>query len=112
MQKLVIDDQEIVATRGSAMPGWRDPVGRAAAGGDHPGRVGRGPGHRPQPHAGTIEDVNFLGAVVRIRVRFKENAVSLDTFNSPTVAPPAIGQPVTVTFGREDVLVLEGAEAA
>jgi len=61
---------------------------------------------------GTIEEVSFLGAIVRIRVRFKENAISLDTFNDPGVAPPARGQPATVGFAREDLLVLEGAEAS
>ena len=61
---------------------------------------------------GTIEEVSFLGSVVRVRVRFKESAVSLDTFNNPNVAPPERGQPVTVSFAREDLLVLEGAEAA
>jgi putative spermidine/putrescine transport system ATP-binding protein len=59
---------------------------------------------------GTIEEVSFLGSVVRIRVRFQENAISLDTFNNPNVAPPARGTQVTVTFAREDLLVLEGAE--
>jgi putative spermidine/putrescine transport system ATP-binding protein len=61
---------------------------------------------------GTIEEVSFLGAIVRIRVRFKENAISLDTFNDPGVAPPQRGQPATVAFAREDLLVLEGAEAS
>jgi putative spermidine/putrescine transport system ATP-binding protein len=61
---------------------------------------------------GTIEEVSFLGAVVRIRVRFRENAISLDTFNSPGAPPPERGAPVSVSFAREDVLVLEGAEAA
>jgi putative spermidine/putrescine transport system ATP-binding protein len=61
---------------------------------------------------GTIEEVSFLGSVVRVRVRFKESAVSLDTFNNPNVAPPQRGQPATVSFAREDLLVLEGAEAA
>ena len=60
---------------------------------------------------GTIEEVSFLGAVVRIRVRFRENAISLDTFNNPSVAPPERGAPVTVSFAREDLLVLDGAEA-
>jgi putative spermidine/putrescine transport system ATP-binding protein len=59
---------------------------------------------------GTIEEVSFLGSVVRIRVRFQENAISLDTFNNPNATPPARGAQVTVTFGREDLLVLEGAE--
>jgi len=49
--------------------------------------------------------------VVRIRVRFKDNAISLDTFNNPNVTPPARGAQVTVSFGREDLLVLEGAES-
>jgi len=62
--------------------------------------------------AGAVEDVHFLGAVVRIRVRFREHAVWLDAFNNPRVAPPARGQPVTVHFAREAVLVLEAAAAA
>jgi len=66
-------------------------------------------GDRNRLH-GTIEEVSFLGSVVRVRVRFKENAVSLDTFNNPNAPPPERGQPVTVSFAREDLLVLEGAE--
>jgi putative spermidine/putrescine transport system ATP-binding protein len=61
---------------------------------------------------GTIEEVHFLGAVVRIRVRFKEQVISLDTFNNPSAPPPDRGQAVTVQFAREDLLVLEGAEPA
>ena len=60
--------------------------------------------------SGTIEEVHFLGSVVRIRVRFRENAISLDTFNNPNAPPPERGQAVTVRFAREDLLVLEGAE--
>ncbi len=59
---------------------------------------------------GTIEEVSFLGAVVRIRVRFKESAISLDTFNNPSAPPPERGQVTTVSFAREDLLALEGAE--
>ncbi len=59
---------------------------------------------------GTIEEVSFLGSVVRIRVRFKENAISLDTFNNPSAPPPERGSLVTLGFAREDLLVLEGAE--
>jgi putative spermidine/putrescine transport system ATP-binding protein len=60
---------------------------------------------------GTIEDVSFLGAIVRIRVRFKENVVSLDTFNNSAAAPPERGQTATVSFAPADLQVLEGAEA-
>ncbi|MBH0238565.1 ABC transporter ATP-binding protein [Methylobrevis albus] len=61
---------------------------------------------------GTIDEVHFLGAVIRIRVRFKDNLISLDTFNNPNIPPPVRGSAATVSFAREDVMVLEGAEAA
>ena len=57
---------------------------------------------------GTIEEVAFLGSVVRIRVRFGENAVLLDTFNNPGVAPPARGAKAVVSFGRDDLLAPRG----
>jgi putative spermidine/putrescine transport system ATP-binding protein len=60
--------------------------------------------------SGTIEEVMFLGSVVRVRVRFSESAISLDTFNNPGAPPPKHGDPVTVSFAPEDLLVLEGAE--
>ena len=60
---------------------------------------------------GNIEEVSFLGSVVRIRVRFAENTLKLDTFNNPNAAPPEGGAQVAVTFAREDVLVLEGGHA-
>jgi putative spermidine/putrescine transport system ATP-binding protein len=72
-------------------------------------RIVRGRGGRNQT-LGTIEEVSFLGSVVRIRVRFGDSAVSLDTFNNPNAPPPERGQAVTVNFAREDLLVLEGAE--
>jgi putative spermidine/putrescine transport system ATP-binding protein len=55
---------------------------------------------------GVVEQVNFLGSVVRTRVRFQQNSVSLDSFNNPGLSLPAHGQPVTVSFSREDVIVL------
>jgi putative spermidine/putrescine transport system ATP-binding protein len=66
---------------------------------------GSGQGNRLN---GTIEEVNFLGSVVRVRVRVGENAVSLDTFNNPNAPPPRHGDKVTVSFAPEDLLVLEG----
>ena len=56
---------------------------------------------------GTIEDVSFLGAVVRIRVRLAGQTVSLDAFNQPNVTLPRPGDTATLTFAREDLLVLE-----
>ena len=60
--------------------------------------------------AGTIEEVSFLGSVVRIRVRLQDNAISLDTFNNPGTAAARAGAPVVVTFAPEDLLVLDEAE--
>ncbi len=61
---------------------------------------------------GTIEDVAFLGSVVRIKVRFGDSVVSLDTFNNTQVVPPARGAKVAVGFHPNDVLMLGAAEAA
>jgi putative spermidine/putrescine transport system ATP-binding protein len=58
---------------------------------------------------GTIDEVSFLGAIVRIRVKLAENTISLDTFNSPGAPPPARGEKVTLSFARDDLIVL-GAE--
>jgi putative spermidine/putrescine transport system ATP-binding protein len=56
---------------------------------------------------GTIEDVSFLGAIVRIKLRFKENVISLDTFNNSASRPPERGQEATVSFAPADLQVLE-----
>jgi putative spermidine/putrescine transport system ATP-binding protein len=55
---------------------------------------------------GTVEDINFLGSIVRIRVRFKDNTAYFDKFNNPHLSLPQVGQPVTLTFPREAVLVM------
>ena len=61
---------------------------------------------------GTIEEVSFLGSVVRTRVRLGEGgAISLDAFNNPAVVPPARGAPAVVSFAQDDVLFLEEAKA-
>jgi putative spermidine/putrescine transport system ATP-binding protein len=60
---------------------------------------------------GNVEEVAFLGSVVRIRVRFQEDAISLDTFNNPAFTLPERGQPVAVHFAPQDLLVLEKLDA-
>jgi len=60
---------------------------------------------------GRIDEVSFLGAIVRIRVRFAASAVSLDIFNNPNAPPPARGEDVTVSFAAEDVLVLDHSDS-
>ena len=51
--------------------------------------------------------VSFLGSIVRIRVRFNDNLLTLDTFNSSTSKPPHMGEEVAVSFGRGDLQPLE-----
>ena len=101
---IVIDGQEIIASRGLE----RARVGDAYSVAIRPEIVSlgeaAGDGNRMQ---GTVEDVNFLGSIVRIRVRFKDNAISLDTFNNPRLSLPQRGQALTVSFPREAVLTLE-----
>ena len=58
---------------------------------------------------GTIEQVSFLGSVVRIRVKTGESGILLDTFNDPKAAPPKFGRIVEINFGEEDLLVLDSA---
>ncbi|MEX2010837.1 MAG: ABC transporter ATP-binding protein [Chloroflexota bacterium] len=62
---------------------------------------------------GPLEDVSFLGSIVRMRVGLGDGAsFSLDTFNDPNLTLPAVGEVVTVSFPREATLVLEGTAIA
>jgi putative spermidine/putrescine transport system ATP-binding protein len=66
------------------------------------------PGNRVQA---TVQDVAFLGAVVRVRTTLSDGStVSVDTFNNPNLAVPASGSSVALRFPNEAVLVL-GREA-
>jgi putative spermidine/putrescine transport system ATP-binding protein len=58
----------------------------------------------------TIEEVSFLGAVVRFKVRVGEGdesaRIDVDTFNNPNLAVPSTGSPATITFPPDACLVL------
>jgi putative spermidine/putrescine transport system ATP-binding protein len=67
--------------------------------------TGGGDGHNRL--AATVNDVAFLGAVVRVRTTLSDgSSVSVDTFNNPSLAVPAAGTPVTLRFPPEACLVL------
>jgi putative spermidine/putrescine transport system ATP-binding protein len=68
-------------------------------------RLGAGDADR-NTLAGVIEDVSFLGAVVRVRVRLERAAIIVDTFNSGADDLPARGASVAVNFGRDDLIPL------
>ncbi|BBE72736.1 ABC transporter ATP-binding protein [Oharaeibacter diazotrophicus] len=65
------------------------------------------PGPGRNALSGLIEEVAFLGAIVRVRVRVGTAAISLDLFNDPTSPPPERGTAVTIAFDRDDLLVLK-----
>ena len=58
---------------------------------------------------GSVEDISFLGSIVRIRLRLGDSAssISLDTFNDPKLAVPGIGESVTVSFAPSAGFVLD-----
>jgi len=55
----------------------------------------------------TIENITFLGAVVRITVKIGQYNLFMDTFNNPFLALPRIGDKAQVTCSREAVLVVK-----
>jgi putative spermidine/putrescine transport system ATP-binding protein len=62
---------------------------------------------------GQIEDVSFLGSIVRTRVRIADGVtVSLDAFNDPAIAAAAIDETVTIWFPPVAALVLAGEASA
>jgi putative spermidine/putrescine transport system ATP-binding protein len=65
---------------------------------------------------GTVEDINFLGSIVRIRLRLGDGVdgrpptvIALDTFNEPHLKVPEVGSEATVSFPPEASFVLGAA---
>jgi putative spermidine/putrescine transport system ATP-binding protein len=55
----------------------------------------------------TIENITFLGSVVRIQLKIGNTKFNMDTFNNPFLELPKIGAIEQVTCSREAVLVLD-----
>ncbi len=53
-----------------------------------------------------IENITFLGSVVRIQVKIGATKFNMDTFNNPYLELPKIGSKDQVTCSKEAVLVL------
>ena len=58
-----------------------------------------------------VENITFLGSIVRIQVRSGENVFYMDTFNNPFLELPKISDKVQITFSAEAVLVLRHSAA-
>jgi len=54
----------------------------------------------------TVENITFLGAVVRIQIKIGNTKFNMDTFNNPFLELPAIGAREQVMCSKEAVLVL------
>jgi putative spermidine/putrescine transport system ATP-binding protein len=54
----------------------------------------------------TIENITFLGSIVRIQVQAGSNKFFLDTFNNPFLELPKIGAKAQITCSKEAVLIL------
>lgn len=55
----------------------------------------------------SIENITFLGSVVRIQVKIGNAKFNMDTFNNPFLELPKIGDKSQVTCSKEAVLVLD-----
>jgi putative spermidine/putrescine transport system ATP-binding protein len=56
---------------------------------------------------GVVEDLTFLGAIVRLRVRLDQGVLLVDAFNLTGASFPERGQAITVSFSPDDLIVLE-----
>ena len=54
-----------------------------------------------------VEDVHFMGAVIRIAVSANGYKMSLDTFNRPDQPPPKVGAETEISLSGRDAIVLK-----
>jgi len=55
---------------------------------------------------GEVVSSNFLGSVIRTRMKVGEAVISFDMFNAPGLNPPAVGDVVTLRFTASDLLII------
>ena len=58
---------------------------------------------------GTLEELTFLGPLVRLRVRSGETAVRIDLFGAARTRPPRIGDAITVYFQPDSVNLMDAS---
>jgi putative spermidine/putrescine transport system ATP-binding protein len=67
---------------------------------------GNGSGNGKNTVQTVVDDVSFLGSIVRIRTHFGGETLSMDLFNDPNQKLPVRGDSVTLGFAFENLLVL------
>ncbi len=55
---------------------------------------------------GEVISSNFLGSVIRTRMKVGPAIISFDMFNSPGLVPPAVGETSTLRFTAGDLLII------
>jgi putative spermidine/putrescine transport system ATP-binding protein len=55
---------------------------------------------------GVVTSSNFLGSVIRTRMKVGDSIISFDMFNNPGVVPPAVGETATLRFTAGDLLII------
>ena len=55
---------------------------------------------------GTIQDVHFMGSVIRIRAEVAGAMLSMDTFNRADTPPPPVGSVAEISLSGRDLIVL------
>ena len=107
--RLSIAGQEVRASK--AIEAGRE--GTAITVAIRPESVELGEGGGTNRLRGTVEDVSFLGSIVRTRIALGEGTapLSFDTFNDPHMRPAQIDEVVTVSFPPEACLVIGAGPA-
>jgi putative spermidine/putrescine transport system ATP-binding protein len=111
--RLSIDGQEVRTSKAITDAGAGDRVTLAV----RPEGIALGDGEPGTNRLhGAVEDINFLGSIVRIRIRLDgakgdepPTVISLDAFNEPHLRLPAVDESVTVSFPPEACFVLGAA---
>lgn len=70
-------------------------------------RLGREPGYETVV-SGRIEEVHFMGSIIRLHVRLAGEAVVMDTFNRADQPPPKPGTEVEISLSGKDAIILRG----
>jgi putative spermidine/putrescine transport system ATP-binding protein len=63
-------------------------------------------GGRDHSISGTVEQVSFLGSVIRTKLSIGGQTVSFDMFNDPSSKPPQVGETVVAYFSPNDLMIV------
>jgi putative spermidine/putrescine transport system ATP-binding protein len=58
----------------------------------------------------TVENITFLGSIVRFSLRLGTKLLDMDSFNNPHLSIPQIGETIDITCGRDSILVLHSTQ--